>query len=612
MNPRFSEFHCARVDFEGLVDVLSEHLYSTPHVMVRELVQNAHDALVRRRLESDAPRDPAVRVAVDPDNGTLSVEDDGAGMTAEEIKAYLATMGAGYSRRLATTSPDGSLIGAFGLGFFSSFFVGRKVEVWTTSYQEPHRGWYFSSRNGRQYALEETDPRAVGTKIVVHVKPEFAQAYTFLGVLNLLRKYASLLPVPLFLGETRVNDEPPPWRTGQPVDEHSSEMRNLQFVGRLEEGSPPICTIPVVVPEWDLHGLLWIQDRNTYATSDLRSMQVYVRGMLVCENERDLLPLWAGFVSGAIETSRLVPTASRESLQKDAGYARLAEVIRDVLIAGLLRLARRRPVIWRRILRRHNEALLGAAVCDRELFDLLANQLKVPTTEGDMVMPDICGSSLGKVLVSLGDEPEPETMLYRSQGIPVVCGSRYGAYAFARKYCEDRGDAILILGSHPSLDVLFPEVEISGAQRAHLETCFGRPGFRVRATRLASSAIPLMMVPNRDAALKRRLEADQVDARIGTSLLNMVKLFTDTLPEDRPVYVIVNLNAALVGELFRQPPERATKLASLLEAMALAMSGTTSLLGSDTGEALTRCFQHLESFCLAGPERDCSGPVLEG
>src|SRR5690606_31282140 len=134
---------------------------------------------------------------------------------------------------------------------------------------------------------------------------------------------------------------------------------------RLERRFDPLCTIDVRPrPGTDVRGLLWIHDAITYGTSDNRNLHVYVRGMLLDDDARELLPAWAGFVSGAIESAQLTPTASREDLQRDPAYRAAAAAVAESLIEGLKHVAEREPEAWRRILLRHNEALLGAALCD--------------------------------------------------------------------------------------------------------------------------------------------------------------------------------------------------------------------------------------------------------
>src|SRR6185436_426074 len=111
-----------QVDLAGLMKVLGQNLYSTPHVAVRELVQNAHDSCVRRQIEDPAPFDAKIVVSPDPQRRTLTIVDTGAGLTHDEVVKYLATVGAGYTGKLRAEGLGGdALIGAFGLGFLSAF-----------------------------------------------------------------------------------------------------------------------------------------------------------------------------------------------------------------------------------------------------------------------------------------------------------------------------------------------------------------------------------------------------------------------------------------------------------------------------------------------------------
>src|SRR5262245_39378950 len=133
-----------QVDLTGLLRVLGQNLYSTPHVAVRELLQNAHDSCVRRQIEQAEPFDAKIVVSPDPHRRTLTIVDTGAGLTHDEVVKYLATVGAGYTGKLRAEGLGGNtLIGAFGLGFLSAFVVSERVDLYTTSYQEPTLGWHF-------------------------------------------------------------------------------------------------------------------------------------------------------------------------------------------------------------------------------------------------------------------------------------------------------------------------------------------------------------------------------------------------------------------------------------------------------------------------------------
>ena len=230
-----SELHTTRVDLAGLMTVLGEHLYATPLVAVRELVQNAHDAVSRRRLEAHYEGPMGIRVRVDVARGVLRVEDDGAGLTRDEVVDFLATVGAGYTRLLRERTGSEDLVGYFGLGFLSAFVVSEHVEVRTTSYQSPDASWRYRSRDGQRYTLERAEGGRVGTVVELALKERFRALLSLDELGAVLRRYCALLSVPVHLGDepAAINDEPPPWRSGETHPARLAAARR-RFAARFE------------------------------------------------------------------------------------------------------------------------------------------------------------------------------------------------------------------------------------------------------------------------------------------------------------------------------------------------------------------------------------------
>lgn len=325
--------------------VLGKHLYSTPTVAIRELVQNAHDSIIRRRMEAPEWGEPArITVTGDQARGVIRVTDTGAGLTDEEIHRFLATVGVGYTRTLRERNDDAGLIGMFGLGFLSAFVLAADVVLVTTSYQDPSRGWRYQSATGEKYSLTPVAPRPVGTEVILTLRDSFSHLASQEVLRQILSAYCILLKEPLYLAgeEVPLNPDNPPWREpegntrGHPV---WLQRKRLEFARRFDGYFEPVCTLPVAPPrddpEVDAVGLLWVQDGATYGTSDNRQLSVFGRGMLLDDDARDLLPPWAGFISGVIESNLLTPTASREDLQKDDCYHATREALEEALITGL-------------------------------------------------------------------------------------------------------------------------------------------------------------------------------------------------------------------------------------------------------------------------------------
>lgn len=543
-----ASLRATRVDLRGLMRVLGENLYSTPQVAIRELVQNAHDSIERRRLEAADDFAPDIRVSADPAARTLTIEDTGAGLTREEVEQYLATVGAGYTRLLRDRSGDDQLIGYFGLGFLSAFVVSDKTEVWTCSYKEPDSAWLFSSRSGDSYVLEAAPPREVGTRVTLRLSARFSELSNEAVVRRLLERYCCLLQHPVSCNSgPPVNAEPPPWRTGSTGARASRAA--LELAARFDDSFDPLCTIPVGSDGDVVRGILWLHDAGTYGTTDNRSVSVFVRGMLIGDDERELLPRWAGFAGAVLESKELVPTASRESLMKDAAYERSKEVVRRALSEGLAAIAVHDRPTWRRILLRHNEALLGAAIADPSLFDVLAEEVTVPTSEGDRTMPAVVRASGSRVCVSQGEGGGFEELLFRALKVPVVRGHRYGALSFAREYCRRRGVQLALPGTGSGDSQLFRPATLSDTELEVLRETLVPEDATLVPSHFAPEYLPFVLVPDREAELKRTIEADEADKRIGSAVLSLARLHTAQIPERPARKLYVNLDSPVIRGL---------------------------------------------------------------
>jgi molecular chaperone HtpG len=601
-----AEVRTTEVDLSGLMTVLGDHLYSTPTVALRELVQNAHDSCTRRRIE--APGDdftPTIHVKLDGENHVVAVEDNGAGLTHDEVIRYLATVGSGYTKRLRQETGDESLIGMFGLGFLSAFVVSERTHVFTVSYQAKAEGWHYQSRTGESYTLEPAQSgvveRGVGTRVELHLKPKFHALAKHDALKPILERYAALLPIEVWLDGERINAEPPPWR-----EEESNPARlhkkRLAFATRFERRFEPICALPINATEGtDARGLLWVQDGATYGTSDNRNLAVFVRGMLLDDDARELLPAWAGFMGGVLESAQLTPTASREDLQRDDGFRATHRALTESLIHGLSDIARAQPEAWRRVLSRHNEALLGAAICDERLFKLLADELTLPTSEGDLSARAILRRTEregGKraVHVTLSRRGGFEEMLFRALQVPIVAGTRYGALAFAEKYCDVHGGNVVQLGTHKGDRQIFRRAELDAASRAYLSEHLARAGQELIAARFSPKEVPLVVVPDREAEMKQRLESDEADKRIAAGALGLARLYTKTIAERASAHLYVNLDSpAIIALLAAKESARDVGPAvKLLRALGALMTGAgegagrVDLLGTlgDYGDAV--------------------------
>ncbi|HAP78226.1 MAG TPA: molecular chaperone HtpG [Acidimicrobiaceae bacterium] len=575
---RMSTTRDTSVDLNGLLTVLGEHLYSTPKVAVRELVQNAHDSITRRIIEGGPVEGPRIDVEADADAGTITISDNGAGLTEAEIHSYLATIGAGYTRLLRGRSDD--LIGQFGLGFLSAFVISDEVVVTTTSFRTPHERWEYRSRGGLNYDVRSVPPAGECTTVVLHVKPLHRTLLDDQQLERTLRRYCVLLEHPVHMDGQRINVSPP-WRRqlSDPTEQAAAE---LQFAADFDPVFQPLCTLPVVASgNSDARGLLWVHDGSTYGNSDNRSMSVFVRGMLLDDDATDLLPRWAGFVGGVVESTRLVPTASREDLQRNDAYLATQAALSEALVTGLAQLAAERPEVWRRITRRHSEAMLGAALVDDRLFDVIAPNVVVPTAGGELRPDELVRD--GRVHLTYEATGGFREMLFAALQVPLALGFRYGVSGFLHKWCQARGITLVEVGTAEGDDALFQPAELDDSATAWLQRNLADEGEEVVLARFAPASLPLVRVVDQKAELRKRLDDDEADARISAMALAMARLYTDRLKDRAAARVYVNLDnpalAAVVAAHMMENP-RAEEGAMVLRALKNVISATGLLLPS--------------------------------
>ncbi|MEV7021686.1 ATP-binding protein [Kitasatospora sp. NPDC093558] len=605
------DLRTTEVDLGGLVNVLATHLYSTPLVALRELVQNAHDSHTRRLLEDpDGDHHPLIRVRGDAVRRTVAVEDTGAGLTEPEIHAYLATVGTGYTRMLRELTGNQDLIGAFGLGFLSAFSVADEVVVTTTSHREPALGHRYRSRGGQQYRVEPVPARPrPGTVVELTLKDEHAHLADEDALREVLARYCVLLPIPVYVGddEEPVNAVDVPWRRPSDGDPHEARMRFASAFGRRFE---PLTAFPVepVDGGTDAIGLLWVQDGGTYGSSDNRDLAVYLRGMLLADDARDLLPGWAGFIGGVVESGRLTPTASREDLQRDEHYRALQRTLTDAIVDGLYETARLRPAAWRRILTRHGQDLLGAALCDDRLFTLLADDVPVPTSQGDLTAGALRAAGGGAVHVALGSGGGFEEMLYRAMRVPIARGERYAVLPFLRRYAQLRGCRLVELGSEQGDRSLFrdPERPLPAEETAWLAGALADPGEQLVPARFDPPGLPLVLVPDREAELKARIEDDRADARIPSAALRLARAFTARTDGEVRARLYLNLSCPAVRDLldaYRSGHTGSATAAGLLRSLKVIMAaaGPTGSSGGDLTAALAGVGTAVSALTAAVP-----------
>lgn len=195
-----------KVDVAGVIHVMGSALYSRPEAAIRELIQNAHDAVVRRRRREISFRG-RIDILQDVGRHALEFRDDGIGLSAEEAEQFLGTLGIGITRLIkgedASAGRNGdSMIGQFGIGLFSAFMLADRLVVESLRSDQP-QGIRWSAGAGTDIDLESCEYPSPGTTVTLHLKPEhYWLAEDRERLEQVVKEYADFLPVPIFIGES--------------------------------------------------------------------------------------------------------------------------------------------------------------------------------------------------------------------------------------------------------------------------------------------------------------------------------------------------------------------------------------------------------------------------
>lgn len=392
-----------RVDIAGVIEILGSALYSRPEAAVRELIQNAHDAIARKRRDVLAYQG-RIDIEQDPEQHALRFRDDGIGLTAEEAETYLSTLGIGITGLIRgrqsslVTAPvlerppgnDDALIGQFGIGLFSAFMLAERVVV-ESRRADGDEGVRWEAGAGTEIELSGYERPEPGTTVTLHLKPEHRRLADEPGPLEaIIKEYADFLRVPIYLngGKARVNQIQPTWFDPTP----DPEAIELELESTF--GETPLDVIPVRRERpIALAGALYVTPRRTPGFAGDAVVTATVRRMVIARNIQGLLPAWAPFLRGVLELNDCTPTLSREDLVRNDAFDQARATLETLLYEHLEGLARTDPARLESVLAWHRYTLAGAALTERRLRDLLRSTYRLPTSQGELSFDAIVARS---------------------------------------------------------------------------------------------------------------------------------------------------------------------------------------------------------------------------
>lgn len=320
-----------RVQTENIFPIIKKFLYSDHEIFLRELVSNAVDACHKLKTLSSSGHatgeigELRIDIKLDKDKKTITVSDTGVGMTAEEVDKYInqvAFSGAEEFLNKYKGQNEANIIGHFGLGFYSSFMVSKKVEILTKSYIPDAKAVRWECDGSPEYIIEDAEKDKRGTDIIMHINEESEEFLDEGRIRKILDKFCRFLPIPVYFEGQKVNNTSPAW-TKKP-----SELKDEDYKNFYRELYPlaetPLFWIHLNVDyPFNLTGILYFPKiRQTYEMQKDK-IQLYCNQVFVTDEVKDIVPEFLMLLHGVIDSPDIPLNVSRSYLQGDPNLKKI-------------------------------------------------------------------------------------------------------------------------------------------------------------------------------------------------------------------------------------------------------------------------------------------------
>ena len=350
------------VTTENIFPVIKKFLYSDHEIFLRELVSNAVDATQKLKTLSSCGEykgplgDLKVNITVDSDKGTLTVSDNGIGMTAEDIDKYINQIAFSGAEEFLNKYKDNAnaIIGHFGLGFYSAFMVSKKVEIRSLSWKDGAKAVSWTCDGSPEYEMSEIDKADRGTDIILYIDDEEKEFLDKARIETLLKKYCRFLPVPVVFGKEQE------WKDGKYVDTDKDKVINnieplwakkptelkdedyIKFYHEIQPGQDdPLFWIHLNVDyPFTLTGILYFPKIKNNFDINKNRIQLYCNQVFVTDSVEGVVPEFLMLLQGIIDSPDIPLNVSRSYLQSDSNVKKISSYITKKVSSRLEEIAK--------------------------------------------------------------------------------------------------------------------------------------------------------------------------------------------------------------------------------------------------------------------------------
>ncbi|MEJ5263293.1 MAG: molecular chaperone HtpG [Ignavibacterium sp.] len=347
-----------KAEVKKLLDILVHSLYTSREIFLRELISNASDALDKVRFEItkgsevlDKELPFEIRIDFDDEKNTITVADTGIGMSHDELITNIGTIAKSGSEEFLKQLSENkeaanNIIGRFGVGFYSVFMVAKEVIIKSKSFRKDEPAVWWKSDGSGDYEIAELDePIKRGTTIEIHLRDdakEFADKYRLEGI---IKKHSNFISFPIYLKGEKINTIAALWR--EPKSSIKQEQYNEFYKFLTHDTEDPLEVIHTSVDAPIQFSALLFIPKKSYEfwrwNRDDYGLDLYVRRVLIQHQNKDLLPEYLSFVKGVVDSEDLPLNISRETLQENIIFTKIANSVTTNVLSHLLKVAKENP-----------------------------------------------------------------------------------------------------------------------------------------------------------------------------------------------------------------------------------------------------------------------------
>ncbi len=528
---------------QNIMPIIKRWLYSDKDIFLRELISNGCDAISKHKLlalsgETQPESDYRITVELNEEAKTLTITDNGIGMTRDEVEKYIAQVAFSgaeeFLSKYKQEGQDAGIIGHFGLGFYSAFMVSGKVAIDTLSYQDGAQAVRWTSEDGMEYEIEPSTRVSRGTSIALTISDEEHEFLHTHTLRETLEKYCAFMPVPIYLKDSakpedvpeQVNDTRPLW-TQKPQDCTDEDYKAF-YSKVFHEYDEPLFWIHLNAEyPFNLKGILYFPRLKNDFSPNEGTIKLYNNQVFVADNIKEVIPEFLMLLKGVIDCPDLPLNVSRSFLQND-GYVKkmnayITRKVADRLVSEFQSKREDYQRYWDDI----NVFIKYGCVKDEKFYERVKDALLLVTTTGEYKTlaeaVEACGDS--KTLHYASDPERQAQMieLFTAQGKPVY---KLGALIdgnFISFLEYQNKDGLKFQRVDASLEELTEKGDVDETRRAELES-------KLRAA-LADETLAVKLESFKDETLPAMITVDEQSRRFA----EMSRMFGGgfNMPEQR-------------------------------------------------------------------------------